>query len=234
MMDPTTFFVSISVAFQQHGFPLFDYFAENAAGILALGALFAGFWFFDWIIRRPEAEEERPKYLIVIDIIGFVVGVIALGTGITLLLNGQNPITEAVGGIIGGKHDIFTKILIIAVGLCLFLKPIKDIPWASLIGLIVGATVVFLAISYLNTMFTWFAQLLGIDVRILYAIIFILIYALIFSLFGLAQHILNLLGTVLSSKPGSFVIMILCLIQALLIIIPPAATHSLGPLFGLH
>ncbi|MHA1298773.1 MAG: hypothetical protein ACTSO9_04940 [Candidatus Helarchaeota archaeon] len=217
------------------GFPLFDYFANNASGMLALGGLFAGFWFFDWIIRQPEAEEERPSYLIVIDIIGFFVGVIALGTGITLLLNGQDPITEAIGGFIGGKHDLFTKILIIVDGLCLFLKPIKDIPWASLIGLIAGAVVVFLTISYLNTTFTWFAQLLGIDIRVLYGIIFILIYGIIFSLFGLAQHILHLLGTILSSKPGSFVIMVLCFLQAILIILPPHPdAYSLGPLFGLY
>lgn len=216
------------------GFPLFDYFAENAAGILALGGLLAGFWFFDWIIRRPEAEEERPIYLKILDVIGFLVGIICLGAGVTLLLGGQNIITEGLGWLIGGKHDNFTIGLTIAVGLCLFLKPIKDIPWASLIGLIAGAFVVFLSITYLQTALTWIANLLGIDIKILYAIIFILIYGIIFSLFGLAQNILKLVGTVLSSKPGSFVLMIFCFLQAILIILPPRPdTYSLGQLFGI-
>ena len=216
------------------GFPLFDYFAENAAGILALGGLFAGFWFFDWIIRRPEEEEERPIYLIGIDIVGFFVGIICLGTGITLLLGGQNMIVEWFGWLIGGKHDSFTMGLIIAVGLCLFLKPIKDIPWASLIGLIAGAVVVFLSITYLETTLTWVAGLVGIDVKVLYAVIFLLIYGIIFSLFGLAQHILHLVGTILSSRPGSFVLMVLCFLQAILIILPPKPdSYSLGQLFGL-
>ncbi len=216
------------------GFPLFDYFADNAAGMLALGGLFAGFWFIDWIIRHPEAEEERPAYLVAIDIIGFFIGIICLGSGITLLLNGQDPITEAIGGFIGGKHDIFTKGLIIAVGLCLFLKPIKDIPWASLIAMIAGAVVVFLAITYLETTFTQLAGLLGIDVKLLYGIIFVLVYGIIFSMFGLAQYILRIVATILSSRPGSFVLFVLCMIQALLIILPPHPdAYSLAPLFGL-
>ena len=79
---------------QPRGFPIFDYFADNAAGMLALGGLFAGFWFIDWIIRKPEAEEERPAYLVAIDIIGFFIGIICLGSGITLLLNGQNKTSD--------------------------------------------------------------------------------------------------------------------------------------------
>ena len=126
MANTETLVVLYMILTRPRGFPLFDYFADNAAGMLALGGLFAGFWFIDWVIRKPEAEEERPIYLVAIDIIGFFIGIICLGSGITLLLNGQNPITEALGGFIGGKHDIFTKGLIVTVGLCLFLKPIKD------------------------------------------------------------------------------------------------------------
>ncbi|MHA1377814.1 MAG: hypothetical protein ACTSRG_05485 [Candidatus Helarchaeota archaeon] len=217
------------------GFPLFDYFAENAHIILALGGLFAGFWFIDWIIRRPEAEEERPAYLIAIDCVGFFIGIISLGAGITLLLGGgQNFFAQYFWWLFGGRHDAFTMGLIVAVGLCLFLKPIKDIPWASLMGLIAGAAVVFLSITYLETYLTWIANLLGIDIKILYGVIFILIFGIIFSLFGLAQHILHLVGTILGSKPGSFVIMLLCFIQAIMISLPPHPdSYSLGVLFGI-
>ena len=218
---------------QKRGFPLFDYFADNAAGILALAGLLTGVWFFDWIIRRPEAEEERPAHLIVFDILGFIVGVIALGAGVTLLLNGQQPFIEVFGGLIGGKYDLFTKILIVVVGLCLFLKPLKDLPLASLVALIVGAVAVFLTITYLQTMFTWLAQLLNIDIRIFYGVIFVAVYAIIFSLFKFAEYVLHALATILGSKIGSFVIMVFCLLQALLLIIPPPVTHSLGHLFGL-
>ena len=80
--------------------------------ILILGGIIAASWLFErtikplsWIIK-------------IASFFGFIIGILLM-------------ITAAV---VWPTPDVYTQYLLIATGLALILKPIKDIPWAALIA----------------------------------------------------------------------------------------------------
>ena len=199
---------------------IYGFFTHNPALILLITGLFAGTWFIYQIWAKPEEEEEEPKILKVIDLLGMLFGVlIVIPSGITMFFVG-NPVVQAGGHL---HILIFTKILIIILGMGLFLKPLKDVPWAGLLAGIAGIVVlVFLAIFIdttplgLLTGFPIIADILPWILLVIFGIIFIFIYMLT----KIAGDMMGLIGKLFASKVGSLIMMGIALIQAVLIIIP--------------
>lgn len=90
---------------------------------------------------------------------------------------------------------------LVIVGVSLFLKPLKDIPWASLLGLIVaGAATAYLAMNMPPVIIS------GLDVRWILVAVFIIVLLIIYLLFKFIEDIFELLGMLLSNKPVSILI----------------------------
>jgi len=199
---------------------IYGFFAVNPALILLITGLIAGTWFIYQIWAKPEEEEEEPGILKVIDFLGMLFGVlIVIPTGITMFFI-PTPIVQAGGHL---QILIFTKILVIILGMGLLLKPLKDVPWAGLLAGIAGIVVlVFLAIFIdttpigLLTGFPIIADILPWIFLVIFGIVFLFIYLLT----KVAGDMMGLIGKLFASKVGSLIMMGIAIIQAILIMIP--------------
>ena len=195
---------------------IFAFFGIHISTMLLIGGFFAGFYFVYWFFAgSPDETEGTPKLLKVMTYLGVLIGVFLLGGSVNAFQ-------------FGSAYHWFTPTLGIIVGIALILRPIKDIPWAAIIGVIAGAVVVFISASYLEFVVDGFAGLLGIDPYWILIILFILILLLTYLMFKLIEDIGKLLGKILSSRPSSAVIMVLCAVEAIL----AYTGSSIGLLFG--
>jgi len=195
---------------------IFEFFGTHISTMLLIGGFFAGFYFVYWFFAgSPDETEGTPKLLKAMTYLGVLLGVFLLGGSVNALQ-------------VGSAYHWFTPTLGIIVGIALLLRPIKDIPWAAIIGVIAGAIVVFISASYLEFMVGGLAGIFGIDPYWILIIIFVLILLLTYLAFKLIEDLGKLLGKILSSRPSSAVIMVLCAVEAIL----AYTGSSIGLLFG--
>ena len=201
---------------------IFDWFGQHMSTMLLIGGFFAGFYFIYWFFKGKQEEgEETPTLMKIMTYLGVLIGIFLLGGGV----NAWSIKGQAAYG-----YHTFTCILAIIVGIALILRPIKDIPWAALVGIIVGGFVVFISATYLQAVTGGFAALLGIDPYWILIITFLIIFLLVFLAFKMIESIGKLLGAALSSRPASLIIMIICALEAILIYITRQSLWEL--LFG--
>ncbi len=136
----------------------------------------------------------------VVSLFGFFVGILLLAT--------------AVGAWSTPSVDSGTRYLLIASGLALLLKPLRDVPWAALLGLIVG--IVCVGLVYL--LFPLPEAVLGISSTWVYALIFFIPALLAYMLFKFLEDLLRLIGMILASKPVATILGLLCIVQGILLI----------------
>ncbi|MHA1784279.1 MAG: hypothetical protein ACTSVY_10685 [Candidatus Helarchaeota archaeon] len=193
----------------------YGYLAYQPWLLLLISGVFAGSWFFYQLIAQPEEEEEKPNILKISDLLGMIVGIlIVIPAGVTMFFvpNTYNFVIRN-----------FTKILVIVLGMGLFLKPLKDVPWASLLGGIAAIVVLFFLMLLIDTTplslitgIPFIANILPWIFLFIFAIIFIFVYLLT----KFAGDIMNVIGKLFASKIGSLIVMGIAFIQLILIIIP--------------
>ena len=95
------------------------------------------------------------------------------------------------------------------------LKPIKDFPWAALLGLIAGglsAGAVYFFFSLPSTIF-------GIDSIWIYLAIFLIPAIIVYMIFKFIEDLLKIVGTILGSKPITFIVGFICIAQGILLLL---------------
>ena len=157
--------------------------------ILILGGIAAA----SWLIAR---DKEKPmSYL------GFFIGILLLTTA----------------AVAWSEHalDTPTIYLLIGTGLALFLKPIRDFPWAALFGLAAGCACAVYVI--------WFASIpevvYGIPAKWIYIAAFLIPALMVYLLFKFVEDLLKLIGMILASKPVSLILAALCITQGILMLL---------------
>jgi hypothetical protein len=179
--------------------------------ILILGGIAATAWLLALLLRRtPIIGNPMSKLLKIISIFGFFVGIILLLTGAAIWS------TQV--------WDTATKYLLIITGLSLFLKPLRQIPWAALVGLIIGLICVFLVYFYfplpemiLNTSSTWF-----------YIAIFFIPALATYLFLKFLEDLMKLIGLILASKPIATVLGIICISQGVLLLLNQSLFSIIG------
>jgi hypothetical protein len=162
---------------------------DYAPYFLILGGITAA----SWLIIKDKAKPT--SYL------GFFIGILLLTTAAVAW---SKP-----------EIDIFTKYLLIATGLALFLKPIRDFPGAALIGLTAGCACAAYAIWFLAIPETVF----GIPAKWIYIAAFLIPALIVYLLFKFIEDLLKLIGIILASKPVSIILALLCITQGILMIL---------------
>jgi len=135
---------------------------------------------------------------------GFVVGVAALALVYILFSR--------------GRHDPFTLGILTVAGLMLFLRPVKNIRWAALVALILGA-----GASY----YAYFAFQVTTTVLI---IVFVAATLLLYLLFKFAEDLIGTVGAILSFPPIAIVIGTVCVVQAILMLIGQSLVAFIPPI----
>ena len=182
----------------------FSILINNAAYILVLGGFVAMSWFIQRLLK-PVPIIGTPASLLtrIIAFFGFFVGIFVIVTGAAAW---QAQATNI---------DNYTIALLITVGLALMLKPIKDFPWAALLGLISGglcAGAVYFFFPLPETVF-------GIGSIWIYVAIFMIPAVIVYMVFKFIEDVLKMVGTILGARPITFIIGIVCIAQGILLLI---------------
>jgi len=172
--------------------------------ILILGGVAAVSWLLEKLVRPvPLVGEPASGLVKITSFFGFFVGILLIITAWVVWS------TEAP------QVDTGTRYLLIVAGLALFLKPMKDIPWAALIGLVVGglcAGFVFLFYPLPETVY-------GISSTWIYLLIFIIPALFAYLLFKFVEDVLRLIGMILAFKPVALALGLICIAQGILMLL---------------
>lgn len=169
--------------------------------ILILGGIAATAWLLAILIRAtPIFGNPMSKILKVVSIFGFFVGILLLLTGAAVWS------TEV--------WDVGTKYLLIITGLALFLKPLRQIPWAALVGFIIGG-VCFMFIYFY---FPLPEMILNISAVWIYLAIFFVPALITYLFFKFIEDFIKLIGLILASKPVATILGIICISHGILLL----------------
>jgi hypothetical protein len=182
----------------------FSILVNNAEYILILGGFIAISWFLQKLIR-PVPVIGTPASILtkIVSFFGFFVGIVLIVTGAAAW---QTQATNV---------DTYTTYLLIIAGLALMLKPIKEFPWAALLGLIAGglcAGAVYFFIGLPETVF-------GIASIWVYVIIFLIPAVIVYMVFKFIEDVLKMVGTILASRPVTFIVGFMCIAQGILLLL---------------
>ena len=182
----------------------FSILVNNTEYILIIGGIIAIAWFLEKLLK-PVPVVGAPASILtkIISFFGFFAGIILIITG------------AAAWQTHAPNVDTYTIYLLIIAGLVLMLKPIKDFPWAALLGLIAGglsAGAVYFFFPLPETVF-------GIASTWVYVIIFLIPAVIVYLVFKFIEDVLKLLGTLLASKPVTLIVGFVCIAQGILLIL---------------
>ena len=172
--------------------------------ILILGGVIAISWFLEKIVK-PVPVVGTPASILtkIMSFFGFFVGILLIITG------------AAAWQTHAPQVDTYTQYLLIIAGLVLILKPIKDFPWAALLGLIAGG----LSAGAVYFFFPLPETVLGIASTWVYVIIFLIPAVIVYMVFKFIEDVLKLIGTLLASKPVTLIVGFICIAQGVLLIL---------------
>jgi hypothetical protein len=172
--------------------------------ILILGGIVAISWFIEKVVR-PVPLVGKPASILtkIVSFFGFFVGILLIVTGVATLSIGTPQI------------DTYTGYLLVVAGFALFLRPIKDIPWAAVLGLIAGSFCTGIVYFF----FPLPETVLGIASTWVYLAIFLIPAVVVYMVFKFIEDLLKLVGTVLGSKPVTFIVGLVCIAQGALLLL---------------
>ena len=182
----------------------FSILVDYAPYILILGGVVAMSWFIQKVVK-PVPIVGTPASILtrIVSFFGLFIGIALLITGATAWQT-QAP-----------QIDNYTTALFIIAGLALILKPIKDFPWAALMGLIAGglcAGAVYFFFPLPDTVF-------GIASIWVYVAIFMIPAVIVYMVFKFIEDVLKLIGMLLASRPVTFIIGCICIAQGILLLL---------------
>jgi hypothetical protein len=182
----------------------FSILVNNTEYILIIGGIIAISWFLEKLLK-PVPVVGTPASILtkIISFFGFFAGIILIITGAAAWQT-QAP-----------QVDTYTIYLLIIAGLVLMLKPIKDFPWAALLGLIAGG----LCAGAVYFFFPLPETVLGIASTWVYVIIFLIPAVIVYMVFKFIEDVLKLIGTLLASKPVTLIVGFVCIAQGVLLLL---------------
>lgn len=107
----------------------------------------------------------------------------------------------------------FTLGVVVVLALTLFLKPLRQIPWAGVIGLVVGAIAAFAASLFLPS------KVFGVDEWIILVIIFLVVGAIVHTIFHFLEDVLAIASMVLEWKPVMILIGLVAIVEGVLLLL---------------
>jgi hypothetical protein len=106
----------------------------------------------------------------------------------------------------------FSLALVIVLALTLFLKPLKEIPWSALLGVIVGGLAAYGASLLLPS------EVLGVQEWIVLLIIFIIVGAIVHGIFHFLEDMLTLATLVVGWAPTMIVVGLVAVAEGVLLL----------------
>ena len=182
--------------------------------ILILGGIITISWLLERLVKPvPVVGEPTSGFMKIISLFGFFVGILLIVTAAVAWS------TKAV------QVDTGTQYLLIVAGLALFLKPMKDIPWAALLGLAVGG----LCAGFVYLFYPLPETVYGISSTWVYLLIFFVPALLVYMVFKFVEDVLRLIGMILTFKPLTLALGLICIAQGILLLLNTSLFAILFP-----
>ena len=173
-----------------------------APAALILGGLAAASWILEKLLGiAPVVGDTASGLVKLISLFGFFIGGFMLTTLVSVWLN--------------QGFDVGTQILLGLTGLSLLMKPLKDVPWAAFVALLVGGTCVALLII----LYPLPETVVGISSTWIYFFVFLVPALMAYLLLKFAEDLLRLVAMILTFKPIATILGFLCIIQGLLLLL---------------
>jgi len=164
-----------------------------------------------------EWDWDITKFLKVLTLIGFIVGILCVIIGVGSLILDLPP-SKLYEIETANERNLFTSIFLIIVGLITFLKPINDLPIASMIALAVATIACILLAGLIPD---GAVQLLEnyVNPKIVLIVIFLIIFAIVAVTVKFWMSFWMGLSKFLSWPPLAFILAAFCIIQATFLIV---------------
>jgi hypothetical protein len=188
--------------------------------VLILGAMWLIYAVYE-AKRRGSVKERKvedwdfklTKFLKILTFLGLIVGILAIISGVGGLMLNVPPSAT----FLTGEVSIFTSALLIILGILTFLKPLNDLPIATIIGLLAGTAIVTIMVIALPEKAY---EVIGIfmNPKVFFIILFIIIFAIISLTAKFYIGGLMAISKFISWPPIAFIVAGFCFVQAVLIL----------------
>ncbi|MFX0028901.1 MAG: hypothetical protein ACFE8B_06815 [Candidatus Hermodarchaeota archaeon] len=156
------------------------------------------------------------KFLKVLTYLGFIVGLLCIISGVSGLMFDIPPSVAYAN--FENDRNLFTSIILIVFGVLTFVKPANDFPLASIIGILAATLVVImLALLIPQTVIDLIAVF--INPKILLAIVFIIIFALVALTAKFYTAGFMAVSKAISWPPLAVIFALFCLLQGFLLVV---------------
>jgi len=205
-------------------------FGDSAAWLLIFSGMMTLVWFFYEGVRRgfvkPKNEAwERDKvsrFLKVIVVLGIALGVVMIITAILTIAKDIPPsfayrdalLVNPEANSRGDHFDWLTSIALLVLGLAMFIKPLEDVPLATIIGLVVGAGVAFLLALLIPTEIGESTSMKWVLV-----IVFVIVTSLVGAMTKVWVDGIEGLAKLISWPPVAIVISAFCFVQGFAVLL---------------
>lgn len=170
--------------------------------ILIISGVAAASWLLEKLFKpTPFIGEAASGFVRIISVLGFFIGILVL-------------LTEA-GVWLSQAYDVGTQVLLTATGLALLLRPVKDVPWAAFVALLIGG----FCVGLLILVYPLPETVLGISSSWIYIAVFLLPALFTYVLLKFAEDLLKLIAIILTFKPVTITLGLTCIIQGVLLLL---------------
>jgi len=192
--------------------------------ILLLGVMWLVYAIYE-TMRRGSFKERKvedwnfnvTKFLKILTYLGIVIGVFGLLSGVGGLILDQAP-SVAYASNTQDARSLFTSIFLIILGVLTLLKPLNDLPISSVIGILLASLVVVVVVLAIPDQLVQVIAVF-IDPRIILAIIFIFVFAIVALTVKFYIGTLMSISKVISWPVFAFIVAVFCLLQGFLLIV---------------
>ncbi len=154
------------------------------------------------------------KFLKVLTFLGFIVGIFSILTGAAGLILDMPP-SIAYSTTTANEVNYFTSIFLIFFGILTLMKPLNDLPIASIIGFAVSTLITVAVLAGI--------MYLGISISTTIAVILIVLFLIIFGIVAVTIKFytagLMFLSKIISWPPIAIVLVIFCFIQGFVLLV---------------
>ena len=171
-------------------------------------------------VKKRKVEDwnfDVTKFLKFLTYFGIVIGILSILSGVGGLVLDQAPSVAYASNTQPGK-SLFVSIFLIIAGVLTLLKPLNDLPISSVVGILLASVIVIVV---------WFAipdevfeiiEVL-IDPRLLFGIIFIVIFAIVALTVKFYIGTLMAISKAISWPVLAFIVAAFCLLQGFLLLV---------------
>jgi hypothetical protein len=116
--------------------------------------------------------------------------------------------------IVGTEKTVkwFTLVVMVVLALTLFLKPMRELPWAGVLGAVIGAAAALVASLFLPS------KVFGIDEWIILVVIFFVVGVIVRGLLHFLEDVLTIATMVLDWKPTMIIVGVVAITEGALVL----------------